>query len=109
MSIAILCGLVGFVFIELLCQPFEVFGWWPETLRRGLFKTDALVDYEDMSWWQLLLYKPFAACGKCFAGWFSLAYFLTNMSFNPFSLAMFVSLAIFMAWVLEQLKIQIEQ
>jgi hypothetical protein len=109
MSIAILCGLVGFVFIELLCQPFEVFGWWPETLRRVLFKTDALVDYEDMSWWQLLLYKPFAACGKCFAGWFSLAYFLTNMSFNPFSLAMFVSLAIFMAWVLEQLKIQIEQ
>lgn len=106
MTDALLCSVVGFTFVELLCQPFEVFGWWPPLLRRLLFKTDAVVDYEEMAWWQLLAYKPLADCGKCCSGWISVCYCLTH---NVGNLIFFVAIAIFGAWCLEKLKDTIEQ
>lgn len=106
MIAALLCSIVGFTFIELLCQPFEVFGWWPPLLRRLLFGTDSVVDYEDMTWWQLLAYKPLAACGKCCAGWLAVAYCLISNIQSP---VFFVAVAIFGAWSLEKLKEKIEQ
>lgn len=103
---ALLCSIVGFTFIELLCQPYEAFGWWPPMLRRVLFKTNAVIDYEDMAWWQLLAYKPLADCGKCCSGWVAIAHcFLHGEQHAIF----FVALAIFFAWVLEKMKERIEQ
>lgn len=109
MANATLIGLSAFVFIELLCQPFEVFGWWPETLRRIIFGTTAIIDYEEMKWWQLMFYKPLADCGKCLAGWLSFAYCLTHQILDPFKLIIFCCAAMFTAWLLEQLKPRIEQ
>lgn len=108
MITSMLCGLTGFVFIHLLCQPFEAFGWWPPMLRKFLFGSVAIVEYEEMVWWELLIYKPLAACGKCFAGWFSALFYLSEYGLD-FSLIFFASGAIFTAWSLEQLKNKIEQ
>lgn len=109
---AALTGLSGFVFIGLLCQPFEVFGWWPPILRIFIFGDYLVRDYEDMKWWQLLFYKPLAACPKCFAGWLAVAVLIINPEHivNPFPDSIFyVCLAVFTAWGLEQLKERIER
>jgi hypothetical protein len=104
---SILCGLSAFVFIGLLCQPYEVFGWWPVLLRRLVFGSSSLRDYEDMKWWQLVIYKPLAACPKCFAGWLAVAVLAINPEqiVNPFPNSIyFVCVAVFTAWGLEHLK-----
>lgn len=104
---ALLCGMFAFVFIEILCRPYEVFGWWPPLLRSILFGSTAEVDYEDMKWWQLYLYKPFAGCGVCFSGWVAMSYYVLGdnqqeTGFFPF--IFFVSGTIFTAWVLYKIK-----
>lgn len=101
---AILIGLSAFVFIELLCAPYEVFGWWPPLLRVILFDSDAIRDYEDMNWWQLAAYKVLAGCGKCLAGWLHLFY----AAFFDIAVLPYLPLAIFTAWLLEQFKNRIE-
>lgn len=102
---AAICGLCAFVFISLLCQPGEVFGPWPPFLRSMVFGTRALVDLDLADYWQLLIYKPLAACAKCFAGWFSLATFLCVHG-TPFffDIVPFVSIAVFTAWLLDETK-----
>lgn len=102
-----LCGLIAFVFIDLLCQPDEVFGWWLRLLRWLLFgDADRIVDFDQMAWWQLTIYKPLAGCAKCCAGWVSIvAYFLVlRLPFDFFTLVPFVCGAVFMAWMLSAWK-----
>lgn len=101
---ALLIGLSAFVFIELLCAPNEVFGWWPPLLRRLIFGSTAIVDFDEMKFWQLAIYKPLAGCAKCCAGWLSIGYYL---AFDVAVLPL-VPLAIFVAWLLEQFKNRIE-
>jgi len=106
---AMLCGVSAFVFIGLLCEPYEAFEWWPKLVRKALFGSTAIVSFDDMKWWQLLLYKPLAGCEKCQAGWIAIAYFLANKRLVPFDFLFFVSVAILTAWALAALKEQIEQ
>ena len=104
---SILCGLAGFVFIDILCAPFEVFGWWPPLLRRALFGSEAIKDYEDMKRWQVMIYKPLAGCGICNAGWWSIAYFFAveyTKPFEPFYFIFFVFGGIYTAWFLYAFK-----
>jgi len=100
MQQAILIGLTAFVLIELLMPPFEAFGWFPPLLRRALFGTSAIRDYENYKWWQLLIYKPLAGCAKCCAGWLEIGYLIySNEIFNiPYSI-FFVVVAIASAWL----------
>jgi hypothetical protein len=110
---AILCGMFAFVFIEILCQPTEVFGWWPPLLRRIVFGSSAVLDFDDMNYLQLFLYKPWAGCGVCFSGWVAMVYFVlhyTNLdntfllTFPFWSFIFFLAGTIFMAWCLEKFK-----
>ncbi len=101
---ALLCSIIGFVFIDLLCQSYEAFEWWPSLVRKVIGDKGCVVDFDTMKWWQLLIYKPLSGCAKCMAGWLSAIYFLLEMPFNLFSFISFVSLAIFGAWLLAALR-----
>lgn len=101
---ALLCGLTGHVFIHILCQPGEIFGWWPPLLRWWLFRSTAVRDFEEMEWWQLALYKPLAGCGVCCSGWVAVVFWQQNGEHDFFTFVFFVSSAIFTAWLLEKLR-----
>lgn len=109
---ALLSGLTGFVFIDLLCQPYEVFGWWEYGIRRMLLgaydvcyeKVVPVFDPDSAEWWQIALYKPLAGCAKCFAGWFSVVIFLATYNFQILPFIFFVVGAIATAWALTNIK-----
>lgn len=109
---SILCGLTAFVFIALLCQPYEAFEWWEKGVRWVLFGRQKAgyewhirrLSYDQMPFLQLSIYKPLAGCPKCCAGWFSILVYLFNFEFEPFGMLFFVVGSIFTAWVLTALK-----
>lgn len=99
---SILCGMVGFVFV-LLCRPYEILEGWRNWLAFML--NIKVVDFDQMKGWQIAIYKPLAACGKCFSGWFSIVVYIYSFGFprEPFTFTFFVFGAIFTAYVLERL------
>ncbi len=107
MATSILCGLTAFVIVAILFQPLEIFGWWPPLLRKILFGSTAIVGFEDMKWWQLSIYKPFAGCAVCFSGWVGMAYFFFGnhqIEKGFFTFVFFECLTILTAWGLSQIK-----
>lgn len=109
---SLLSGLTAFVFINLLCYPGEVFGWWPKLLRWAIFGkvqhgflwVVPQADFDNMSYWELAIYKPLAGCAKCCAGWVSVAVYLMCFDFKLLPFVFFVVGAIFIAWLLTALK-----
>lgn len=109
---SILSGLTAFVFIALLCQPYEVFEWWEKGVRLFLFGRQKAgnqwyirqLTFDQMSFFQLAIYKPLAVCPKCCAGWVSILVYLSNFEFEPFTMLFFIVGSIFTAWVLTALK-----
>ena len=97
---AFLSGLFGFTFIEILCRPTDIFGWYPRLFRKVLFGSPEPRKFEDMKWWQLYLYKPLAGCGICFAGWTAITDYFVGIP----NVVFFVAGAIFVAWFLDEIQ-----
>lgn len=95
-----LSGLSGFVFIEILCRPTDIFGWYPKLFRWVLFGSTEKKEFEDMEWWQLAIYKPLAGCGVCFSAWVAIFDYFVGVP----TLIFFVSGAIFVAWFFDELQ-----
>lgn len=78
MKEVLLCGMLGFVVIEILCRPTDILGWWPPLLRKWL-KLKPKQEFKTMKPLQLAIFKPLAGCGTCFAGWVCIFHLLIGI------------------------------